>query len=311
MLLALNIEVLGVVVFVLTAIGLGYTIYLFVQSRRSMQQLMRQNNFSDEPPLFDEPAEDFSPFVYTQPKKESSFSFTKKEPAVQEVKTTARRDELSPENRLSLLKNTISNQKGILDSLAQKVSELEYNSGSHLQNENDELKEEIEKLQWQLSKKESEAQKLRQQDEVARQMAKRLDEVHKDFEGLQSKMAELEKSAAQAADLRMLLDDERQGVLAMRKEMQHKAEKMDRLLAENAELMQRLSEAEDKLAEANLQRQQQHKKIAYLEELNNDFQQIAETNKKMQTELRRIGELESMLNMISEERDYLLRKRMQ
>ena len=40
------------------------------------------------------------------------------------------------------------------------------------------------------------------------------------------------------------------------------------------------------------------------------MQSIADTNKKLQTELRRIGELESMLNMMAEERDFLLRKKM-
>jgi len=67
---------------------------------------------------------------------------------------------------------------------------------------------------------------------------------------------------------------------------------------------------EDKLSEANLQRQQLHKKVQFLTDLNNDMQSIADTNKKLQTELRRIGELESMLNMMSEERDFLLRKKM-
>jgi len=66
---------------------------------------------------------------------------------------------------------------------------------------------------------------------------------------------------------------------------------------------------EDKLAEANLQRQQLQKKVQFLQELNADMQNISETNKKLQTELRRIGELESMLTMMAEERDQLLRKK--
>jgi hypothetical protein len=39
------------------------------------------------------------------------------------------------------------------------------------------------------------------------------------------------------------------------------------------------------------------------------MQTMTAANKHMQTELRRIGELESMLNMMTEERDQLLRKR--
>jgi hypothetical protein len=41
----------------------------------------------------------------------------------------------------------------------------------------------------------------------------------------------------------------------------------------------------------------------YLEELNNDLQLVADANKKLETQLKRIGELESMLNMMSGERE--------
>ena len=74
-------------------------------------------------------------------------------------------------------------------------------------------------------------------------------------------------------------------------------------------MRQELGTLEDKLAEANLQRQQLQKKVQFLQDMNSDMQSMSETNKKLQTELRRIGELESMLNMIAEERDHLLRKK--
>jgi hypothetical protein len=44
--------------------------------------------------------------------------------------------------------------------------------------------------------------------------------------------------------------------------------------------------------------------------MNNDMQTVAEANKKLEGQLKRIGELESMLNMVSEERDELARKQM-
>jgi uncharacterized protein YlxW (UPF0749 family) len=64
-------------------------------------------------------------------------------------------------------------------------------------------------------------------------------------------------------------------------------------------------EMEDKLREANHQRQQLQKKISYLEELNNDLHMVADANKKLEGQLKRMGELESMLNVVSEERDKL------
>ena len=64
----------------------------------------------------------------------------------------------------------------------------------------------------------------------------------------------------------------------------------------------------DKLREANFQRQQLQKRVAYLEELNEDMKAVADANKKLEGQIRRIGELESKLNMVAEERDELARK---
>jgi uncharacterized protein Smg (DUF494 family) len=85
---------------------------------------------------------------------------------------------------------------------------------------------------------------------------------------------------------------------------------LEEVMNENQQMRQQMDELEDKLAEANLQRQQLQKKVLFLTDLNTDMQSIADSNKKLQTELRRIGELESMLNMMAEERDFLLRKKL-
>jgi hypothetical protein len=50
--------------------------------------------------------------------------------------------------------------------------------------------------------------------------------------------------------------------------------------------------------------------VAYLEDLNNDMQDVADANKKLEGQIKRIGELESKLNMIAEERNELVRKQM-
>ena len=70
-----------------------------------------------------------------------------------------------------------------------------------------------------------------------------------------------------------------------------------------------LNQTEDKLSEANLQRQQLQKKTQFLEEINTDIQQMSDANRKLKNELRRVAELESMLNLITEERDALLKRK--
>ena len=84
--------------------------------------------------------------------------------------------------------------------------------------------------------------------------------------------------------------------------------KLNALTIENQHLQAQATGLEDKLREANFQKQQLQKRSAYLEELNSDLQVVADANKKLEAQLRRVGELESMLNVVSEERDHLVRK---
>jgi chromosome segregation ATPase len=139
-------------------------------------------------------------------------------------------------------------------------------------------------------------------------MAAKIEEVYQEFEQLQQKMASLEKQASRANNLALELEDTREAYEQIHKDLQRKVEKLEELYTDNQRLQQELNILQDKLAEANLQRQQLQKKVLFLQDLNTDLQTVSDTNKKLQSELRRIGELESMLTMIAEERDYLLRK---
>ncbi len=65
---------------------------------------------------------------------------------------------------------------------------------------------------------------------------------------------------------------------------------------ENQRLTRILSDTEDKLREANFQRQQLQKKASFLEELNKDLQEVSEHSKKLENQLRRISEMEFLLS---------------
>ncbi|MBK9382818.1 MAG: hypothetical protein IPN39_16060, partial [Chitinophagaceae bacterium] len=101
------------------------------------------------------------------------------------------------------------------------------------------------------------------------------------------------------------------------KEVQHKMTrdfeeqklKYHAAVEENRQLQLAIAEAEDSLKETEFQRHQLQKRVAYLEELNNDMQAMADANKKLEGQLKRIGELESMLNVIAEERDQLMQRK--
>ena len=68
------------------------------------------------------------------------------------------------------------------------------------------------------------------------------------------------------------------------------------LFDENQRLSRILADTEDKLKEANFQRQQYQKKMLFLEELNRDLQDATEQHKKMESQIRRISEMEAILS---------------
>jgi len=71
------------------------------------------------------------------------------------------------------------------------------------------------------------------------------------------------------------------------------------LREENQRLTRILADTEEKLKEANFQRQQFQKRAAFLEELNHDLQEISEHNKKIESQLRRVSDMEALLARIT------------
>jgi chromosome segregation ATPase len=140
-------------------------------------------------------------------------------------------------------------------------------------------------------------------------MASKIEEVYQEFDMLQAKMSLLEKQANRTNALAIELEDTKHLYEQVHKELLRKHEKLEEVMEDHQQMRQEMNVLEDKLSEANLQRQQLQKKVVFLQDLNTDMQSISDANKKLQTELRRIGELESMLTMMVQERDSLLRKK--
>ena len=164
-----------------------------------------------------------------------------------------------------------------------------------------------EALREQLEEKEVEIQRLKQQEAYTQKLQERLEEVQGAFDELQEKMAQVEKQAWQTAELSIQLEHAEQAQLQAEKNLLKKEEKLRELSLEYQELQDSFHKLEDKLLEANRQQLQLQKKIQLLEGLNSDMLQMAEANRKLKTEIARVAELESMLHLISEERNILRR----
>lgn len=173
-----------------------------------------------------------------------------------------------------------------------KESENKY---ADLLKEKENLNGQLADMKKSLAEKENEMNQLRQQQRITNEMADRLSKAHGEFSALQEKLQRMEKSLLnpqRGADYEQL----HESYFKLTKDFDESRQKQIGLWEENQRLSRILADTEDKLREANFQRMQFQKKVAFLEELNNDLQQVSEHHKKLDSQLRRISEMEAMLS---------------
>ncbi|MEJ0104677.1 MAG: hypothetical protein WDO19_19910 [Bacteroidota bacterium] len=171
-----------------------------------------------------------------------------------------------------------------------------------------ELSNQISKLRIVLGDKEKEISNIRQKELLTKEMNSILDNAYTEFNILQGKIQKLESQLNQSKMLNVEYEDLKETHYKLIRDFDEQKTKLQAISSEHQQLSLQLDETSDRLREANFQRQQLQKRVSYLEELNNDLHVVADANKKLEGQLRKIGELESMLNVVSEERDDLLRK---
>lgn len=173
---------------------------------------------------------------------------------------------------------------------------------------NEDLNNQIDDLKFMLSQKEKEITNTRQKEHLTSEMTSMLDSAYNEFNTLQDKIHKLEGQVNNSKLVSLDYEDLKEGHQKVVRDFDAQKIKYNAVVAENRQLQAAFDDVQDKLKEANFQRQQLQKRVVYLEELNNDMQAVSEANKKLESQLKRVGELESMLNVIAEERDELARK---
>ncbi len=174
---------------------------------------------------------------------------------------------------------------------------------------NEELTAQIEDLRYKLSQKEKEVSNSRQKEHLTTEMNAMLDSAYNEFNILQSKMQKLEAQVAASRKLSMEFEVLKESYDKLSRDHEEQKLKYITHADENRQLKTTLATVEEQLRDAEFQRQQLQKRVLYLEELNTDMQVMVDANKKLESQLKRIGELESMLNVISEERDQLMQRK--
>jgi DNA repair exonuclease SbcCD ATPase subunit len=182
-----------------------------------------------------------------------------------------------------------------------KESEKKY---LDLQQSNEQLNLQVSELRKTIAAKETEINYARQQQRLTAEITERMDKAYEEFNVLQDKLHKLEGYLAQPHGRSIEYDELHQSYFRLSKDFDEVKTRQSSLWEENQRISRILSDTEDKLREANFQRQQLQKKTLFLEELNRDLQEISEHNKKLESQLRRISEMESLLSKsVGEKKD--------
>ncbi len=167
---------------------------------------------------------------------------------------------------------------------------------------NDELNIQVNQLKKGLAEKDAEISHIRQQQRLTEEITERMDKAYSEYNYLQEKMQKLESALAQPHNRAIDYEELHDSYFRLTKDFDEVRARQVSLWDENQRLSRILSDTEDKLKEANFQRQQLQKKTVFLEELNRDLQEVSEHNKKLESQLRRISEMESLMSRTAPER---------
>jgi type III secretory pathway component EscV len=165
---------------------------------------------------------------------------------------------------------------------------------------NEDLHEQLRSSGQQLLEKETEISHLRHQQKLAEEMGTRLDKVYEEYSTLQDKLLKLQNYLTQPHNRGTDYEELKDAYFKLGKEHDEMKLKYLSLREENQRLNRIIADTEEKLKEANFQRQQYQKRSAFLEELNHDLQEISEHNKKIESQLRRVSDMESLLTKITQ-----------
>ena len=335
----LSLTIIEIIVLMLGAIVLGVTIHFFIYSRKTLQ-----DNTPAAMMQVSKEAEDWKLRYFNEVEyKDKELESLRKKLAEEEENNQINEIEADETRKLNkklqaelqALKSQPAPQPvaetpvntGLIDQLMQAQNNLrEYQEkinsilgqidvvkeSEQKQQEiirsNEELTGQIDDLRFKLSQKEKEVLNIRQQHELTTEMTSRLENAYNEFGILQDKIQKLEQQVLVSRRQNLEYEDLKEEHYRMVQDFEEQKLKYQAAVSENQQMKADLRETEDKLREANFQRQQLQKKVSYLEDLNDDMHAVTDANKKLEGQLKRIGELESMRNLVSGERDELAKK---
>lgn len=210
--------------------------------------------------------------------------------------------------QLQAAQTGLTEQNNKITSLLENIETIKQQETKQQQilQEKQTLTHRVDDLEVLLTNKQKELENMQHQQEITKELTLLLDNANKEFTQLQEKIKKLESQAGAALLLKIEHEDLKEANYKLQKDISLQQALVQQKDNEYRNLMHELAITEHKLSEVNFERQQMQKKIAYLEEINNDIQIIGQDNQHLTEQIKRIGQLESMLQVVSQERDVLL-----
>jgi chromosome segregation ATPase len=139
-------------------------------------------------------------------------------------------------------------------------------------------------------------------ESLSKEMTERLERAYEEFNFLQERINKIHSQVIDPTKRNFEFDELEQSYFRLTKEYDELKIKHLTLMDDTQRVTRALADSEEKLRDANFQKQQLSKKVLFLEELANDLQQLSGHHKKLEGQLRRISEIESLLSRAAQDK---------
>lgn len=332
----LSLTILEILVLMMGAIVLGITLHYVLASRMRMpnakknpreEQLARdmeswKNRFFSETELRDRELEKLKRELAEEKDNTEIYTIEAEEVRKENKELRRRIQELesapppaplpvaSTASEAALLEQLLQTQERMTqqqDEFRRQLQEVaSQRQQSELLNQQKEYAEQlelrVEELELQLSLRDEELKSASRHQKLSTEMNSMLSDAYGEFGLLKEKIAQLEAQLVAEKKIYVNYEDLRESSLRLTRDLEDLQQKHSALQTENLRLQRTLNETEKLLEQEQFENQQLLKRLQRYETLDRDLQDMTDSNRKLESQLKRIGELESMLNMLTEER---------
>ncbi len=138
-------------------------------------------------------------------------------------------------------------------------------------------------------------------ESLFKEMTDRLGKAYEEFSLLQDRIHKVEAQIVDPRSRSLDYDGLEQSYFRITKEYDELKLKYLALMEENQRQARSLTDVEEKLRDASFQKLQLTRKVAFLDELANDLQEVSGHHKRLETQLKRISEIETLLSRATDE----------